>query len=68
MSLLRRVVENRRNELIKQLIESKQYKKDGKHLFELTLSELEKEYFKFQSKEATAHPHSGYSSIKWRKC
>jgi hypothetical protein len=63
MSVLRKVVETRRNELINKLIESDQFKKDGRHLFELTLSELEYEYFKIQT---TEHPHSGSSSIKWR--
>jgi hypothetical protein len=63
MSVLRKVVESRRNELINKLIECDQFKKDGKHLFELTLSELEYEYFRIHEKE---HPHSGYSSIKWR--
>jgi len=61
--LLREAVETRRNELISKLIELDQYKKDGKHLFELTLSDLEYEYFKIQSKN---HPHSGMDSIRWR--
>lgn len=41
---LRHAVENRREQLIHALIEHEIYKKDGKHLFELTLSELEHEY------------------------
>ncbi|MGE8205581.1 Fur-regulated basic protein FbpA [Heyndrickxia sp. NPDC080065] len=59
---LKEAVENRRNELISKLIEHDQYKKDGKHLFELTLSDLEYEYFKIQSQ---VHPHSGIDSIRW---
>ncbi|MEH7226724.1 Fur-regulated basic protein FbpA [Bacillus sp. JJ1566] len=63
MSLLREPVENRRNELINKLLRLDQYKKDGKHLFELSLSELEYENFKAQSDE---HPHSNHSSLRWK--
>ncbi len=45
---LREAVENRRNKLINKLIAFKVYKKGDKHLFELTLSELETEYKRFQ--------------------
>ncbi len=38
-----------------------QFKKDKKHLFELTSTELEYEYFRVQSK---GHPHSSFGSIR----
>ncbi|MEH7380373.1 Fur-regulated basic protein FbpA [Bacillus sp. JJ1533] len=63
MSLLRDSFEKRRNELINKLLDLDQYKKDGKHLFELTLSELEYAHFKAQS---DGHPHSNNSSIRWK--
>lgn len=43
-ALLRQAVEYRRQELIDRLIGANVFKKNGKQLFELTLSELEKEY------------------------
>lgn len=61
--LFKEAVEKRRNELISKLIELEQYKKDEKHLFELTLTELEHEYFRIQSHE---HPHTGFESIRWK--
>lgn len=63
MALLRDAVEKRRNEIILKLIALNHFKKDGKQLFELSLSELEHEYFKIQSKD---HPHTGYGSIRWK--
>ncbi|WP_257215692.1 Fur-regulated basic protein FbpA [Fredinandcohnia onubensis] len=63
MMALLKDVENRKNEIIRKLIECNKYKKDGKHLFELSLPELEHEYFKVQSK---GHPHTGYGSIRWK--
>jgi hypothetical protein len=58
-------VEGRRNKLISKLIELEQYKTtDGKQLFELSLSDLEYEFYKFQR---GAHPHAGMDSIRWRK-
>ncbi len=63
MALLKDADEKRKNEIIRKLIECNQYKKDGKHLFELSLPELEHEYFKVQSK---GHPHTGYGSIRWK--
>ena len=45
---LREALENRRSKLINKLIAFKVYKKGDKHLFELTLSELETEYKRFQ--------------------
>jgi len=61
--LLKKAVEERRIELINKLIEMEQFKKNDKHLFELTLSDLEHVYFTIQSKN---HPHSGFDSIRWR--
>ena len=43
-NLLRSAVQLKRQKLIKKLIKSGIYKKNNKHLYELTLSELEKEY------------------------
>lgn len=50
---LRKMVENRREQLIEQLIAHRVYKKDGKHLFELSLSELEHEYKQVRDVNAT---------------
>jgi hypothetical protein len=55
-------VEIRRNELINKLIAFNLYKKEGKHLFELSLTELEIEY---QKALAHTHPHSEIGSIRW---
>ncbi|WP_172293082.1 Fur-regulated basic protein FbpA [Bacillus sp. WMMC1349] len=41
---LRKAVEARKNHLIKQLIQLGLYKKSERHLYELPLSELEREY------------------------
>lgn len=60
--ILRQAVENRRNELINKLIAFHLYKKDDKHLFELSLTELENEYLKAQ---LHAHPHNETGSIHW---
>ncbi|WP_445489795.1 Fur-regulated basic protein FbpA [Niallia sp. 03133] len=46
MAQLRKVVEQRKEELIKKLIALGVYKKDGHHLYSLTLSEIEAEYHK----------------------
>ena len=43
-NLLRSAVQLKRQKLIKKLIKSGIYKKNNKHLYELTLGELEKEY------------------------
>lgn len=59
---LREEDEKRRQKLIKKLITFDLYKINNKHLFELTLYELEKEYKRVKS---TAHPHSGLNSIHW---
>jgi hypothetical protein len=63
-NLLRKNGEDRRQFLIDQLLAFNIYKKEDKHLFELSLSELEEEYSKFQSHN---HPHGSYGSIKWSK-
>ncbi|BBN99808.1 Fur-regulated basic protein FbpA [Sporolactobacillus terrae] len=49
-SALRKTVENRREQLIERLIAHHVYKKNGKHLFELSLSELEHEYKQVQKR------------------
>jgi hypothetical protein len=64
MSKAIEAVEGRRNELINKLIEMEQYKSGGKQLFELSLSDLEYEFYKFQR---GTHPHAGMDSIRWRK-
>lgn len=63
-NVLRKAVENRRKKLIDKLIAFKIYKKDDKHLFELSLSELENEYRTLQS---YCHPHSDFGSIQWTR-
>ncbi|MBA9026409.1 Fur-regulated basic protein FbpA [Peribacillus huizhouensis] len=60
--ILRRAVEEKRQRLIDQLVAFKVIKEDDKHLFELSLTELENEFRKFQ---LDSHPHGEYSSIKW---
>ncbi|MFJ8258111.1 Fur-regulated basic protein FbpA [Peribacillus asahii] len=55
-------MEDRRKKLIDKLIAFKVYKKGDKHLFELSLTELENEYRSFRS---YCHPHSDLGSIKW---
>lgn len=57
-----KAIEGRRKRLIDKLIAFNVYKKEDKHLFELTLSELENEYREFLSK---SHPHGEFGSIKW---
>jgi hypothetical protein len=59
--ILRKAVEDRRKKLIEKLIAFKVYKKDDKQLLELSLTELENEYRRFQSH---SHPHSDFGSIK----
>lgn len=60
--VFRNAVEDRRKRLIDMLIAFNIYKKDDKHLFELTLSELENEYRQFLT---NSHPHGDYGSIQW---
>ncbi len=45
-NLFRKAIEKKRNFLINKLISRGIYKKNGVHLFELTLSDLEEEYNK----------------------
>jgi hypothetical protein len=59
--ILRNAVENKRKKLIKKLIAYNVYKKEEKHLFELSLTDLENEYRRFKS---LSHPHSDIGSIK----
>lgn len=59
--ILRNAVENKRKKLIKKLIAYNVYKKEDKHLFELSLTDIENEYRKFQS---ISHPHSDIGSIQ----
>ncbi|MBP3038440.1 Fur-regulated basic protein FbpA [Bacillaceae bacterium Marseille-Q3522] len=61
-NILRQAVETRRKEIINKLITFNVYKKDDKHLYELSLSKLEHEYKKIQ---AEVHPHSEFGSIHW---
>lgn len=42
--VLRNAVQLKRQKLINKIIKSGMYKKNNNHLYELTLSELEKEY------------------------
>ncbi|MCM3653239.1 Fur-regulated basic protein FbpA [Metabacillus litoralis] len=44
MNQLREAIFRRKEKLIKKLITRGVYKKDDKHLYELTLSEIESEY------------------------
>ncbi|MGG3470336.1 Fur-regulated basic protein FbpA [Neobacillus pocheonensis] len=59
--ILRKAVENKRKKLIDKLIAFNVYKKDDQHLFELSLTQLEDEYKRFQ---AISHPHSELRSIQ----
>ena len=59
--ILRKAVEKKRKKLIEKLIVFNVYKKEEKHLFELSLTELEEEYRKFIS---SSHPHGNLESIK----
>ncbi|WP_318503389.1 Fur-regulated basic protein FbpA [Bacillus sp. T3] len=59
--ILRRAVKNRRKKLIDALIAFNVYKKEDQHLFELSLTDLENEYKRFQSQ---CYPHMDFGSIK----
>lgn len=61
--LLREAIEIKRNQLISKLLEFERYKLNEKHLYELTITELEYIYFKLQSE---VHPHIGMDSIVWK--
>lgn len=60
--ILRKAVEDRRNVLINNLIAFNVYKKEEKHLLELSLTELESEYRRFAR---LGHPHQDVGSIRW---
>ncbi|AGK53536.1 hypothetical protein B1NLA3E_08870 [Bacillus sp. 1NLA3E] len=60
--ILRKAVEDRRKKLIEKLIAFNVYKKEDKHLFELSLTELENEYRGFQ---LYSHPHGDFGSIQF---
>lgn len=59
--IFRKSLEKRRKRLIDKLIAFDVYKKEDKHLFELSLSELEYEYRRFTTEN---HPHSDIGSIR----
>ncbi|MED1472450.1 Fur-regulated basic protein FbpA [Neobacillus sp. M.A.Huq-85] len=61
-NILRDAVEKKRKKLIEKLIAFNVYKKEDKHLFELSLTELENEYKAFKSLQ---HPHCNLGSIKF---
>ncbi|MCU9612351.1 Fur-regulated basic protein FbpA [Caldibacillus lycopersici] len=56
--------EDKRTKIIDKLIAFQVYKSEDKHLYELTLPELETEYSKYFS---NCHPHGEYSSLQWNK-
>jgi len=60
-NILREAVENKRKKLIETLIAFNVYKREDKHLFELSLTELQNEYKAFK---ALQHPHCNFGSIK----
>jgi hypothetical protein len=62
--ILRKGVNERRQILIDKLISFDLYKKEDKHLFELSLTELESEYRHLLNQ---SHPHSGIEVIKLNK-
>ena len=61
--VLREAIDSRRDELIGKLLDLEHYKLEEKHLYELTITELEYIYFKQQT---AVHPHSGHDSIVWK--
>lgn len=60
--IFRNALESRRKKLIDKLIAFNVFKKEDKHLFELTLTELEREYRRFYS---NVHPHGEFGSIQF---
>jgi hypothetical protein len=59
--IFQKAIESRRKKLIDKLIAFNVYKKEDKHLYELSLTELEDEYRYFQN---NSHPHSDFGSIQ----
>ncbi len=57
MNILRNAVEKKQQFLIDKLIKLGSYKKNDKHLFELTLSELEGEYKAVRNAKKNYHPN-----------
>ncbi|MFE7063378.1 Fur-regulated basic protein FbpA [Sutcliffiella sp. NPDC057660] len=62
--ILKNAVENRRSELISKLLYFRVFKKEDQHLYELSLSDLEQEYKKY---DHYMHPHDDMGSIQWVK-
>ncbi len=62
MSQLTQAVERRRKELIDKLVMMGVYKHGERHLFELSLRELD---YKYRRIKSTSHPHSQMGSIRW---
>lgn len=62
-NIMRKTTEVSKDELINKLLNHDRFKSEGKHLYELTISELEYMYFKLQS---DVHPHGGTDSIVWK--
>jgi hypothetical protein len=60
--ILRKAVENRRLELISKLLYFRVFKKEDQHLYELSLTDLEQEYNKYDHYQ---HPHGDMGSIQW---
>lgn len=60
--IFKKALENRRKKLIEKLIIYNVYKKEDKHLFELSLTDLENEYRRFQSQN---HPPGDFGSIQF---
>ena len=65
MGDIQSAVENRRKQIIDTLIAFNIYKKQDRHLFELSLTELENEYKSFHSQN---HPHGDLGSIQLYNC
>lgn len=59
--VFRKSLEQRRKRVIDQLIAFDVYKREDKHLFELSLTELEFEYRRFMTEN---HPHSNIGSLR----
>ncbi|RHW43456.1 Fur-regulated basic protein FbpA [Neobacillus notoginsengisoli] len=63
MEKIKNTADDKRNLLITKLIGLDKFKIKEKQLYELSLSELEYEYFKSQYCD---HPHGGHGSIRWK--
>ncbi|GKU84716.1 Fur-regulated basic protein FbpA [Niallia sp. NCCP-28] len=63
-NLLRIDEQARKEKLINRLIALKVYKKEDKHLYEMSVKELE---FQFRMAIAKNHPHSDMGSLRWKK-